>query len=90
MACRARGLPAAASVGTKPTFHDAGPRVVEAFVLDFDDNLYGKDVRIEFVRFIRPQERFASAVELAAQIALDVEATKALLALGQAAKSEAG
>ncbi len=83
-------LRAAASVGTKPTFHDAGPRVVEAFVLDFDGDLYGKDVRIEFVRFIRPQERFASAGELAAQIALDVEATKALLALGQAAKSEAG
>ena len=83
-------LPAAASVGTKPTFHDVGPRVVEAFVLDFDGDLYGKDVRIEFVCFIRPQERFASAAELAAQIALDVEATRASLALGQAAKSEAG
>ena len=83
-------LPAAASVGTKPTFHDAGPRVVEAFVLDYDGNLYGKDVRIEFVRFLRPQERFDSAAELATQMGLDVEATRAALAMDPAAKSEAG
>lgn len=84
-------LPAAASVGTKPTFHDDGPRVVEAFILDFEGDLYGSEARLEFVRHLRPQERFDSAEALAAQMALDVEAARASLGLPTAdAPQEAG
>ena len=84
-------LPAAASIGTKPTFHDHGPRVVEAFILDFDGNLYGSAARIEFVRYLRAQQRFDSAKGLSDQMVLDVEATRAALGLGAAnAPQEAG
>lgn len=77
-------LPAAVSVGIKPTFHEDGPRVVEAFVLDFSGDLYGKDVRLEFVTRLREQERFSSADALAAQIARDVEATRSELGAASA------
>ena len=66
----------ATSVGVKPTFHEDGPRVVEAFVLDFDGNLYGKHARLEFVEWLRGQERFDSADALAEQIGRDVEQTR--------------
>jgi riboflavin kinase/FMN adenylyltransferase len=74
-------LAAAASIGTKPTFHDDGPRVVEAFILDFDGDLYGSEARIEFVRYLRPQERFDSAEALTVQMARDVEAARTALGL---------
>ena len=77
-------LPAAVSVGIKPTFHEDGPRVVEAFVLDFSGDLYGKDVRLEFVTRLREQERFSTADALAAQIARDVEATRSALGAASA------
>ena len=71
--------PAATSVGIKPTFHEDGPRVVEAFVLDFDGNLYGKMVRLEFVTRLREQEKFENVDDLVAQITRDVSATRAAL-----------
>jgi riboflavin kinase/FMN adenylyltransferase len=71
--------PAATSVGTKPTFHEDGPRVVEAFVLDFDGNLYGEQVRLEFVERLRGQERYDTVDALVAQIRADVADTRAAL-----------
>ena len=81
--------PAATSVGIKPTFHEDGPRVVEAFVLDFDENLYGRHVRIEFVKRLRDQERFAEVDALVAQMRRDVDATRDALAQAAAAASRA-
>ena len=77
--------PAATSVGIRPTFHEAGPRVVEAFVLDFAGNLYGRHVRIEFVKRLRGQERFDEVDGLVAQMRRDVEATREALAQAAAA-----
>lgn len=71
-----RRYPAATSIGIKPTFHSDGPRVVEAFVLDFDGNLYGEHVRLEFVSWLRQQERFDCVDDLVQQIASDVERTR--------------
>ncbi len=78
-----RKLPAAASIGSKPTFHDEGPTIVEAFVLDFDGNLYGEHVRLEFIRRIRGQEKFGSIDALVAKIKDDVAATRRILAAAQ-------
>ena len=47
-----------ARLGGAAGFHDEAPRVIEAFVLDFDGNLYGKHARLEFVKRLRGQERF--------------------------------
>ena len=73
---------AAISVGRRPTFHEhpAAPLVLEAYLLDFDGGLYGEEARVRFVSRLREEERFGSTDALLAQMALDVEATRAALA----------
>ncbi len=70
--------PAAMSVGTNPTFQGSR-RTVEAFVLDFDGDLYGEHVGVEFAARLRPMRAFAGVDELVAAMADDVERTRALL-----------
>ncbi len=71
---------AAISVGRRPTFHDGGaPVVLEAYLLDFDGDLYGQVARVSFARRLRDEERYESTEELVSQMALDVEATRAAL-----------
>ncbi|MDQ2953182.1 MAG: bifunctional riboflavin kinase/FAD synthetase, partial [Chloroflexota bacterium] len=69
---------AAASLGIRPTF-GGGDRRLEAYLLDFSGDLYGDRIRIEFVKRLRDELRFASAADLSAQIASDVEQTRAAL-----------
>ena len=71
-------LKAAASLGVRPTF-GGGERVLEAFLLDFSGEVYGEEVEVAFVRRLRDEIAFASAAELSAQIARDVEDTKRVL-----------
>jgi riboflavin kinase/FMN adenylyltransferase len=66
---------AAASLGVRPTF-GGGERVLEAYLLDYSGELYGEEVEVAFVRRLRDELAFASAAELSAQIARDVEETK--------------
>jgi riboflavin kinase/FMN adenylyltransferase len=74
--------PAAVSVGRRPTFYDElGTPVVEAYLLDFDEDLYGERAKVRFTTRLRgDQERFASVDELVAQMAKDVTAARAALA----------
>lgn len=67
---------AAVSVGTNPTF-EVRQRRVEAFILDFDGDLYGAHLGIEFLERLRGMEKFASADALIEQMAADVEQTRA-------------
>jgi riboflavin kinase/FMN adenylyltransferase len=69
---------AAASLGVRPTF-GGGERVLEAFLLDFSGELYGEEVEVSFIKRLRDEMAFASAAELSAQIARDVEQTKRAL-----------
>lgn len=69
---------AAASLGLRPTF-GSGPRRLEAFLLDFSGELYDAPVRASFVRHLRDELAFETPEALAAQIARDVEATRAAL-----------
>jgi riboflavin kinase/FMN adenylyltransferase len=69
--------PAAISIGRRPTFHDGADVLVEAYLCDVDADLYGERGRLAFVERLRGEERFESVDALVAQIALDVEATKA-------------
>ena len=78
-------LPAAVSIGHKPTFHEGGPSVVEAFVLDFDGNLYGERVKLQFVERLREQEKFDGVDALIAAMRADVARTRHILALPQEA-----
>jgi riboflavin kinase/FMN adenylyltransferase len=69
---------AATYIGTRPTF-DGGERLIEVFLLDFQDDLYGHDVSIMMVDRVRDDRRFQNAEELAHQMRLDVEKTRAIL-----------
>lgn len=70
-------LIAAISVGRRPTFHEHAEVAVEAHLCDFDADLYGERGRLAFVTRLRDEQRFESVDALVAQIALDVEATRA-------------
>jgi riboflavin kinase/FMN adenylyltransferase len=69
---------AASSLGVRPTF-GGGPRKLEAYILDFNSDVYGQEASIAFVERLRDELRFDSADELAAQIAKDVEQTRLAL-----------
>jgi riboflavin kinase/FMN adenylyltransferase len=72
------GFPAAVSIGTRPTF-DNGLRTVEAYLLDFGDDLYGQTLGVSFIGRLRPELRFPDAGALVAQMDLDVRRTRAIL-----------
>ena len=69
----ARGHPAAISVGVRPTFETAGKLLVEAYLLDFEGDLYGETLRLSFLERLRDEERFESADELVQQMRRDIE-----------------
>lgn len=71
--------PAVVNVGRHPTLPE-GSVTVEAHVLDGHPDLYGQHVRLSFLRFQRPETRFADKDALQEQIAADVEAAKAYFA----------
>jgi riboflavin kinase / FMN adenylyltransferase len=68
---------AAISLGRRPTFYaEAGMLLLEAYVLDFDGDLYGQTAHVRFRRRLRGQERFDSVDDLIAQMARDVDAVR--------------
>ena len=74
-----RSRPAAISVGFNPTFSDARDRVrIEAHLLDFDEDIYGRRLRLDLVRRLRDEERYASIEKLVAQVHRDIAAVRAL------------
>ena len=73
--------PAAISVGTRPTFYEDGDVLVEAYVLDFDGDLYDQAVRVRFREWIRGQVRFDSVEALVEEMNADVEAARRILAV---------
>ena len=70
---------AATNVGANPTF-GGNDRRVESFLLDFDGDLYGKHITIDFVDRLREEHRFESAEALVTQMHLDVEKARKTLA----------
>ena len=70
---------AAANIGTRPTF--AGDSLsIEAHILDFDGDIYGETLALDFVQRLRAERKFAGFGELVAQIRADIAETRALLA----------
>jgi riboflavin kinase/FMN adenylyltransferase len=62
-----------ASLGVRPTVKQQGAPVLEVHALDFEDALYRRHVRVEFLRKLRDEEKYADLATLTRQIALDVE-----------------
>jgi riboflavin kinase/FMN adenylyltransferase len=72
--------PAALSLGRRPTFYEeAGSSLLEAYLLDFEGDLYGEPARVRFVSWLRGEQRFDSVDALVDQMARDVEATRRTL-----------
>lgn len=69
----------AAYLGTRPTFDDGMP-VLEVYLFDFDGDLYGREMEVEFIDFIRGDRKFHSVEELVAQMDQDIAQVKATLA----------
>jgi riboflavin kinase / FMN adenylyltransferase len=69
-------LMAAVNVGVRPTFETGRGLLVEAFLLDFDADIYGRELRLEFLERLRGERRFDSADALVEQMADDVERSR--------------
>jgi riboflavin kinase / FMN adenylyltransferase len=72
------GLPAVTNIGVRPTF-DGLRRTVEAHLLDWSGDLYGRSIRVEFLQRLRGEQKFSGIETLRAQITRDVAAARALL-----------
>ncbi len=72
----ARPRPGVASVGMRPTVDDSGVPVLEVHLFDFKQQIYGRHVRVRFLKKLRDEEKYAELAGLTRQIALDVEQAK--------------
>lgn len=75
-----RTFPGVANLGLRPTIGDIRQPLLEVHLLDFDGDLYGKDIEVAFVRFLRAEMTFAGLDALRGQIAMDATAARAVLA----------
>ena len=75
-----RSFPGVTNVGTRPTVSQEDTVSVETFLLDFDGDLYGQRIRLEFCRHLRGEQRFASLEELKNQIHQDIALARAYFA----------
>jgi riboflavin kinase/FMN adenylyltransferase len=73
-----RVIAGASNLGVNPTTGVVAPRL-EAWLFDFDEDLYGQTVETELVRYLRPEEKFDSLDALVAQVMADGEAARAIL-----------
>ena len=67
------GRPAAVNVGVRPTFETGRGVLIEAHLIDFEGDLYGRDIRIAFLERLRGERRFESVEALTDQMRADVE-----------------
>lgn len=71
----------AANLGVRPTFHDTSPDeiVLETHLFDFNSTLYGKEIKVHFIAFLREERAYLSAAALMEQVAKDIQQAKEVL-----------
>ncbi|HEV7942104.1 MAG TPA: bifunctional riboflavin kinase/FAD synthetase [Solirubrobacteraceae bacterium] len=79
-ACRAGEHLAAVSIGVRPTFDTGRAELIEAYLLDFQGDLYGSTLELSFLERLRGERRFESAAALVQQMQLDVQHTREIAA----------
>jgi len=72
----ANGHPAAVNVGVRPTFATGRGVLIESYLIDFEADLYGQNLRVAFVERLRGEKRFPDVESLIAQMRIDVEDAK--------------
>jgi riboflavin kinase/FMN adenylyltransferase len=70
--------PAAVNIGYRPTVTESGEALLEAHILDFNEDLYGKTIEVIFRQKIREETKFSGLEELKQQISADVEQVREL------------
>jgi riboflavin kinase/FMN adenylyltransferase len=83
-----RTLDGAAYLGTRPTFDDGKP-VLEVFLVDFAGDLYGREIEVELIDFVRADRKFDGVAALTAQMQADVARVRAVLAAHDARPASA-
>jgi len=73
-----KSYPAVTNVGTRPTVAGTGV-TVEPWILDFSGDLYDRQIRVEFYRFLRPEMKFPDLEALQQEILRNAEETRAYL-----------
>lgn len=68
--------PAVTNVGTRPTVQDGNAVTAEGFLLDFDADLYGRTLRMEFHHYLRPERKFDSLEQLRAEVMKNARQTR--------------
>jgi riboflavin kinase / FMN adenylyltransferase len=81
----ANGRPAAVNVGVRPMFKDGRGLLIEAYLIDFDGDLYGQRLRVAFIERLRGERRFPTVEDLIAQMHRDVERAREVCAAFTAA-----
>ncbi|HEU4393233.1 MAG TPA: bifunctional riboflavin kinase/FAD synthetase [Solirubrobacterales bacterium] len=76
----ADGVPAAVSIGIRPTFESGRGVLIETYLIDREEDLYGRELRVAFVERLRGEKRFANVEDLIAQMHRDVDAAKRVCA----------
>ncbi len=76
----ADGVPAAVNVGVRPTFESGRGVLIETYLIDRSEDLYGRTLRVAFVERLRGEKRFPGVEELIAQMRIDVEDAKRVCA----------
>jgi riboflavin kinase / FMN adenylyltransferase len=76
----ANGHPAAVNVGVRPTFETGRGLLIESYLIDYDGDLYGQNLRVAFVSRLRGERRFPSVEDLIAQMHHDVSEAREILA----------
>ena len=71
---------AVTNVGRRPTVDDGDQITVEPWILDFDGDLYGQPIRVEFYEHLRGEQKFGSLAELTAMVHQNGEQTRAFFA----------
>ena len=71
---------AVTNVGRRPTVDDGAQITVEPWILDFDGDLYGQPIRVEFYEHLRGEQKFGSLAELTAMVHQNGEQTRAFFA----------
>jgi len=79
-ACLSDGHLAAVSIGVRPTFKTGRGELIEAYIIDFEGDLYGSTLRLEFLERLRGERRFDTPEDLVAQMHRDVQRTREVLA----------
>jgi riboflavin kinase/FMN adenylyltransferase len=77
------GLRAEQEIGTRPTFDGTKP-ILEVHIFDFDEDIYGEYIHVDFIARLRGQEKYARIEDLVAQMHRDADNAKAALAAAAA------